>query len=121
MTLEDAKNAVMSQLIPSYLEISVSGNFVVNDLPGMILQYLGTVPANANSQFKVEAEGEEMYEDFSGVPALVLPSKHLDLELEDSDRIAMAYVAVAASNTWGFLADGSTVTKKGRRRTQTGQ
>mmetsp|Transcript_4665 Transcript_4665/g.8303 ORF Transcript_4665/g.8303 Transcript_4665/m.8303 type:complete len:1237 (+) Transcript_4665:138-3848(+) len=112
VTLEDAKNAVMSQLIPSDLEISVSGDFVVNDLLDMILQYLGTVPADANSQFKVEAEGEETSNDFNGVPALGLPGKHLDLELEDSDPRAVAYVAGAAPNAWGFLADGSTVAKR---------
>ena len=52
MTLEDAKNAVMTQLIPSDLEISVLGDFAVNDLLGMIIQYLRTVPTDANSQFK---------------------------------------------------------------------
>mmetsp|Transcript_25241 Transcript_25241/g.54360 ORF Transcript_25241/g.54360 Transcript_25241/m.54360 type:complete len:1216 (-) Transcript_25241:175-3822(-) len=108
VTLEDATNAVMSQLIPSDLEISVSGDFVVNDVLDMILKYLGTIPADINSQYKVE----EKSHDFSGVPALQLPGKHLDLELEDSDPRAVAYVAGAAPNSWGFLADGSTVAQR---------
>ncbi|KAL7536921.1 hypothetical protein ACHAXR_007470 [Thalassiosira sp. AJA248-18] len=109
VTLEDAKNAVMSQLIPSDLEISASGDFVVNDVLDMILKYLGTVPADANSQYKVKQEAPTT---FSGVPALELPGKHLDLELEDSDPRAVAYVAGAAPNAWGFLADGSTVAQR---------
>lgn len=114
VTLEDAKNAVMSQLMPSDLEISLSGDFVVNDVLDMILQYLGTVPADANSQYKVEKEQEDTTKanDFSGVPALELPGKHLDLELEDSDPRAVAYVAGAAPNAWGFLADGTTVAQR---------
>ncbi len=114
VTLEDAKNAVMSQLIPSEIEISVSGDFVVNDVLNMILKYLGTVPADANSEYK-KAGGKEDSSDgggFGGVPALLLPGKHLDLELEDSDPRAVAYVAGAAPNSWGFLADGSTVAKR---------
>lgn len=109
MTLDDAKNAVMSQLMPKDLEISVSGDIVVNDVLDMILNYLGTVPADANSEYKVK---EVSPTDFSGVPALQLPGKHLDLELEDSDPRAVAYVAGAAPNTWGFLADGSTVAQR---------
>ena len=40
VTLEDAKNAVMSQLMPKDIEISVSGDFVVNDVLDMILRNL---------------------------------------------------------------------------------
>ena len=108
VTLEDAKNAVMSQLMPKDIEISVSGDFVVNDVLDMILNYIGTVPADANSEYAVE----QATKDFSGVPALELPGKHLDLELEDSDPRAVAYVAGAAPNSWGFLADGSTVAQR---------
>jgi len=111
VTLDDAKNAVMSQLMPSDIELSLSGDFVVNDVLDMILQYLGTVPADANSEYKVEGK-ETTSNDFSGVPALQLPGKHLDLELEDSDPRAVAYVAGAAPNAWGFLADGSTVAQR---------
>ena len=107
VTLEDAKNAVMSQLMPSDIEVSVSGDFVVNDVLDMILQYLGTVPADSNSEYQVQ----EVDKEFSGVPILE-SGKHLDLELEDSDPRAVAYVAGAAPNSWGFLADGSTVAQR---------
>lgn len=107
VTLEDAKNAVMSQLMPSDIEVSVSGDFVVNDVLDMILKYLGTVPADSNSEYQVK----EVDKEFSGVPSLE-SGKHLDLELEDSDPRAVAYVAGAAPNSWGFLADGSTVAQR---------
>lgn len=108
VTLEDAKTSVMSQLIPSELEITTSGDFVVNDILDMIHKYLGTIPSNINSEFKVEGKSDI----FSSVPSLELPGKHLDLELEDSDPRAVAYVAGAAPNSWGFLADGTTVAQR---------
>jgi len=108
VTLEDAENAVMSQLMPSDIELSISGDFVVNDILDMILKYLGTIPADANSQYKVKDAPME----FTGVPALQMPGKHLDLELEDSDPRAVAYVAGAAPSSWGFLADGTTVAQR---------
>ena len=110
VTLKDAENAVMSQLLPSELEITVAGDFVVNDVLDMILRYLGTIPADANSQYRVKKFSGP--QEFGHVPPLKLPGKHLDLELEDSDPRAVAYVAGAAPNQWGFLADGSTVAKK---------
>ena len=114
VTLEDAKNAVMSQLMPKDIEISVSGDFVVNDVMDMILKYLGTVPADANSEYQVkdmDGEGEPAAE-FGAVPPLGLPGKHLDIELEDSDPRAVAYVAGASPNAWGFLSDGTTVAER---------
>lgn len=108
VTLEDAKNAVMSQLRPKDLEISVSGDFVVNDVLDQIFQYLGTVPADANAEYEVKDATME----FDSVPKLALPGKHLDLELEDSDPRAVAYVAGASPNQWGFLADGTTVAQR---------
>jgi predicted Zn-dependent peptidase len=108
VTLEDAKNAVMSQLMPSDLEITVAGDFVVQDVLDMILQYIGTVPPEANSEYKVNDAPTQ----FGNVPTLALPGKHLDLELEDSDPRAVAYVAGSAPNEWGFLADGTSVAKR---------
>ncbi|KAL3792094.1 hypothetical protein ACHAWO_004925 [Cyclotella atomus] len=108
VTLEDAKNAVMSQLMPSDLEITVAGDFVVQEVLDMILQYIGTVPPDTNSEYKVKDAPTQ----FGDVPKLQLPGKHLDLELEDSDPRAVAYVAGASPNKWGFLSDGTTVAKR---------
>ena len=60
----------------------------------------------------MEAGGEETPKDFSGVPALCLPGKHLDLELKDSYPRALAYVAGAVPKAWEFLTDGSAVAKR---------
>ena len=107
VTLEDAKNAVMSQLMPSDLEITIAGDFAVQETLDMILKYLGTVPPDTNSEYKVKDAPTQ----FGDVPVL-LPGKHLDLELEDSDPRAVAYVAGASPNKWGFLSDGTTVAKR---------
>jgi len=106
VTLEDAKNAVMSQLHPSNLEISVAGDFQVNETLEMILKYIGTIPADANSEYTVDEQSRPLV---GAVPALPQPGRHLDLELEDSDPRAVAYVSGAAPNLWGYLADGTTV------------
>jgi predicted Zn-dependent peptidase len=109
ITLEEAKLAVMSQMLPSELEISVAGDFDPSEVLEMIYKYVGTIPADANQEFKTEAEA------FAGaghVPALSLPGKHIELELPDSDPRAVSYVAGAAPNTWGYLADGTTVTER---------
>jgi len=112
VTLEDAKNAVMSQMIPSELEISAAGDFDVAEVLDLILKYVGSVPADANSEYRREAPAGAADGVFGAVPALELPGKHIDLELSDSDPRAVSYVAGAAPNLWGFLADGSTVVER---------
>jgi len=116
VTLEDAKSAVMSQLIPSELEISVAGDFDVQEVLDMILKYIGTIPENANSKYRKTTSGEEegviTPNTFGSVPNLPLPGKFLELELTDSDPRAVSYVAGAAPNQWGYLADGTTVSQR---------
>ena len=107
VTLEDAKNAVMSQLRPKDIEISMSGDFVVSEILEQVLQYLGTIPADTNSEYEVKDASTE----FDVVPNHA-QGKHLDLELEDSDPRAVAYVAGPSPNHWGFLADGTTVAQR---------
>lgn len=108
ITLEDAKNAVMSQMSPSNLEISVSGDFDVTEVLEMVYKYIGTVPADANKEFLREDLALEQGAAVGSVPALP-PGKFLELELADSDPRAVAYVAGSAPNAWGYLSDGSTM------------
>jgi len=110
ITLEEAKEAVMSQLLPENLEISVSGDFDVIEVLEFIYKYIGTIPADANQEFKKEEK--DVSKLIGRVPALSLPGKYVELELPDSDPRAVAYVAGAAPNAWGYLADGSTVAEK---------
>jgi len=110
VTLEDAKSAIMSQLLPENIEISVAGDFNVQEVMDMILKYIGTIPEDANSEFKLgEVISESTGKDFGSVPILEKPGKFLELELPDSDPRAVAYVSGSAPNMWGTLADGSTV------------
>ena len=103
----------MSQLLPPELEIVVAGDFDTQEVLDMILKYVGTIPVDANSEFKVEEkEPVEGGEDFGSVPDLQLPGKFLELELPDSDPRAVSYVAGSAPNMWGTLADGSTVAQR---------
>lgn len=110
VTLEDAKNAVMSQLTPSNLEISVSGDFEVADVLELIYKYIGTVPENSNTEYKFDATVVPVWA--GRVPQPIIPGKHLELELPDSDPRAVAYVAGSAPNAWGYLSDGSSVAER---------
>jgi len=110
ISLEEAELAVMSQLIPEGLEISAAGDFDVVEVLELIYKYIGTIPADTNAKFKVEAENIPKWT--GRVPDPPTPNKHIDLELPDSDPRAVAYVAGSAPNAWGYLADGSTVAEK---------
>lgn len=111
ITLEDAQNAVMSQMSPSNLEVSISGDFDVNEVLEMVYKYIGTVPADANKEYLKEEVALEQGASVGSVPALP-HGRHLELELPDSDPRAVAYVAGSAPNGWGYLADGSTVVEQ---------
>lgn len=112
ITLDDAKNAVMSQLSPSNLELSLSGDFDVPEVLETVYKYIGTIPIDANKEFLMEEATLDQGARIGSVPALPKPSKFLELELPDSDPRAVAYVAGSAPNAWGYLADGSTVVER---------
>jgi predicted Zn-dependent peptidase len=110
ISLEDAKVAVMSQLQPENLEVSVSGDFDLVEVLEMIYKFVGTIPKDINSEYKiVKSEAPQ----WAGrVPLSNAAGRHLELELVDSDPRAVAYVAGSAPNAWGYLADGTTVAEK---------
>jgi predicted Zn-dependent peptidase len=102
----------MSQMSPSNLEISISGDFDVPEVLEMLYKYVGTIPADANQEFVKEPRKENEGAPTGSVPVAPVPGKFLELELPDSDPRAVSYVAGTAPNAWGFLADGSTVAEK---------
>lgn len=110
VTLNEAKEAVMSQLLPENIEISVSGDFDVVDILELMYKYIGTIPKDANAEYRKEAEGSPL--TIGSVPELKTPGQHIELELPDSDPRAVAYVAGSAPNAWGYLADGTTVAER---------
>ena len=124
VTLEEAKTAVMSQLLPSELEISVVGDFDVPVALDLIRKYIGTIPKDTNVQYLERApkfkeallssENDDNPAAMASppsfvVPQLAYPGKHLDLTLEDPDPRAVAYVSGAAPNMWGYNQDGRNV------------
>lgn len=109
ISIEEAKNAVMSQLLPSELEISVAGDFDPAEILEMLRRYVGTIPANTNAEYRREGQPLESPDTFESMPTLPQPGQFLELELTDSDPRAVAYVAGSAPNLWGVLADGTTV------------
>jgi predicted Zn-dependent peptidase len=109
ITLEDARLAVLSQLLPSELEISVAGDFDVNEVLDMIFKYIGTIPSDTNGQYRKDAAESHVV---GRVPDLAFPGRYIELELPDSDPRAVSYVAGSAPNMWGYLADGTTVAER---------
>jgi len=105
ITLEEAKVAVMSQMLPEDLEVSVAGDFDVEEVMNMIFKYLGSIPEDTNQEYKQPA-----IDKLGGsVPQIPSPGKFINLELEDPDPRAVAYVSGSSPNSWGVLSDGSTV------------
>jgi len=99
----------MSQMSPSNLEVSVSGDFDVAEVLEMIYKYIGTIPSDANSEYLKEPVELESGADIGAVPIMPNPGQFLEIELEDSDPRAVSYVAGSAPNAWGYLSDGSTM------------
>jgi len=113
VTLDDAKTAIMSQLLPENLEISMAGDFDVQEILDMLLNYVGSIRTDANAEFKLDEKFTETGgKQFGSVPKLDVPGKFLELELTDSDPRAVAYVAGSAPNMWGTMADGTTVSER---------
>lgn len=112
ITLDDAKNAVMSQMSPGNLEISISGDLEVAEVMEMVYKYIGTIPADANKEFQLEdVPSDVVGASVGAVPSLPLPGKFVELSLPDSDPRAVAYVSGSAPNAWGYLANGKTVSE----------
>mmetsp|Transcript_36185 Transcript_36185/g.53050 ORF Transcript_36185/g.53050 Transcript_36185/m.53050 type:complete len:1205 (+) Transcript_36185:144-3758(+) len=109
ITLSDAKTAVMSQLLPPDLELSIVGDFDVSETLDMVKDYIGTIPKDTNSEYQLTSEDDSTTRS---VPTLKSPGTHIDLELTDSDPRAVSYVAGKAPNLWGYLDDGTTVSEQ---------
>mmetsp|Transcript_27617 Transcript_27617/g.35886 ORF Transcript_27617/g.35886 Transcript_27617/m.35886 type:complete len:1126 (-) Transcript_27617:270-3647(-) len=100
LSLEQVQTAIMSQLTTDVLDISICGDIDMNELEGLVLKYLGTVPKTTRS--------EKLVVD-SFVPKTEAADQHLNIFLPDSDERAVAYVAGSAPNRWGVLQDGRTL------------
>ncbi|GFP89439.1 probable zinc protease pqql, partial [Phtheirospermum japonicum] len=99
LTLEQVKDAVMSQFVSDNMEVSIVGDFSEEDIESCILEYLGTVR---------ERKGSERLQKYS--PIVFRPYtadlQHQQVFLKDTDERACAYVAGPAPNRWGFTFEG---------------
>ena len=85
----------------------MAGDFDVVEVLDMVKRYLGSIPEDTNQQYKQDLE-----KTASIVPLIPVPGKYIELELEDPDPRAVAYVAGSAPNSWGYLSDGTTVAQR---------
>ncbi|PIN10708.1 N-arginine dibasic convertase NRD1 [Handroanthus impetiginosus] len=100
LTLEQVKDAVMTQFVSDNMEVSIVGDFSEEDIESCILEYLGTVR---------ERRGSERAQKYS--PIMFRPYTadllHQQVLLKDTDERACAYIAGPAPNRWGFTFDGN--------------
>ena len=98
VTLDQAKAAILSQLQPSQIEISIAGDFDTAEGLQLILDYLGSIPSDANKEYAIEFSGVD-----DAVVEIAEDNSHLDFQLTDIDPRAVSYVAGSAPNQWGYL------------------
>lgn len=100
LTLESVKEAVMSQFVCDNMEVSIVGDFSVEEIESCILDYLGTVKPT---------RGFERAQKYT--PITFRPSsadfQHQQVFLKDTDERACAYIAGPAPNRWGFSVEGN--------------
>ncbi|KAL6517914.1 hypothetical protein OROMI_033615 [Orobanche minor] len=99
LTLEQVKDAVMSQFVSDNMEVSIVGDFSEEDIESCILEYLGTIR---------EKRGSERLQEYN--PIIFQPYtadlQHQQVFLKDTDERACAYIAGPAPNRWGFTSEG---------------
>ena len=101
ITLEECKDACTSQLNLQDLELAIAGDFDINEVLELVRKYLGTIPSSSSSSSSSSTPSHK-------IPTLAKPSD-FEVEITDSDPRAVAYVAGASPNKWGFFADGTNV------------
>eukprot|EP00752_Nemacystus_decipiens_P009435 g8434.t1 len=104
VTLEQASRAIDGHLATSHMEVSLVGDFDIEEAERMCLQYMGTI--------KSSERDPSLLPTVEAVPvadAAVTATRHLDVHLPDSDDRAVGYVAGSAPNRWGLMRDGSSV------------
>ncbi|CAM9324431.1 unnamed protein product, partial [Phaeothamnion confervicola] len=107
LTLEQVKLAITSQMTTDVMELSLVGDFEMAEAERLVLQYLATAAALEAASAAV-TWGAEADVDVP-LQTGTVPSRHIDVYLQDSDDRAVAYVAGTAPNRWGVLRGGKTV------------
>jgi hypothetical protein len=102
LSLDKIKSAIVSQLGPDAVEVSIAGDAPMDFLETLAFNYLGTVPPRPVLR-PAPKEQESLEVKTLG------KGKVLGVYLPDSDERAMGYLAGPCPNKWGINADGSTV------------
>ncbi|CAM9843317.1 unnamed protein product [Pylaiella littoralis] len=104
VTLEQASKAINGHLTTDMMEVSLVGDFDIEEAERMTLQYLGTLePSERDPLLRPTVEA------IPAADSTVTSPRHLDVHLPDSDDRAVGYVAGSSPNRWGLLRDGSSV------------
>ena len=104
LDLDTSRKAIISQLDPQNVEVSIAGDAPMSYLENLALTYLGTVPSRENvNSVSCNLKGSLEVQTLGR-------KKQLDVYLPDSDERAMGYLAGPCPNRWGIFADGSTIT-----------
>jgi predicted Zn-dependent peptidase len=105
LSLEGMRDAVMAQLHPANIEVSVVGDLDSEELEEAVLKYLGTVAPRTDVA------------DITDRPAQVCnpqaEARHIAWHLLDSDERACAYIAGPAPNRWGNFTKEQQVGRTG--------
>jgi predicted Zn-dependent peptidase len=101
LSLDECRSAVLAQLRPDNVEVSISGDVSMAVMEKLSLAYLGTVPPSklpatppANDSLEARVLGK---------------TQQIGVFLPDNDERAMGYLAGRCANAWGVYADGSSV------------
>lgn len=111
LDLDTVKDAIVSQLGPDAVEVSIAADAPMDYLEDLALTYLGTVPPRDNKRV-VDFHTQEAFVVAPQDDDLKKKSKDLKIHLIDSDERAMGYLAGPCPNRWGYFADGSTISQK---------
>jgi len=119
LKLDSSRQAVVSQLDPTRIEVSMSGDMTIAEMEKLVLTYMGTVPSRTEAdkqKQQIEEEGSKVSKDVNAevnrVKVRTLGGKQqLGVYLPDSDERAMGYLAGPAPNRWGFFSDGRSISQ----------
>lgn len=104
--MDAVRNAVVNQLNPNAVEVSMAGDAPMDFLETLALNYLGTVPVRESTNSPTTSTEQPT----STMKVKTLgKGRQLGVYLPDSDERAMGYLAGPAPNKWGLLADGTLV------------
>uniref|UniRef100_A0A0G4HE29 Peptidase M16 N-terminal domain-containing protein n=1 Tax=Chromera velia CCMP2878 TaxID=1169474 RepID=A0A0G4HE29_9ALVE len=117
VTLEEAKEAMASQLDTRNIEVSIFGQYSVPVVEAIAKFYLGTItPSSGPSPADLRTRDPEKFWNF---PERHTLPEHTEVEgrtvrtrVRDSDERVIVQLSGLAPNRWGYLADGTHISER---------